>query len=505
MPPKRTLLLVLVLFALTAPTWLYPYFPRFDSGAYLMGIESLTHGQMPRILSHPMQPPATYPPVTMALLAPAYALTGGSDTALRIGLSLMWLLAMLVFYRAWRDDERAGLLPWVLALAGTGSVWLYCGRIQSEIPYLLLTAAALACLERLKRDERFWGGWWGALSLIMVALVPLTRQIGLMLALGAAAYLAWDRLRWRRGLALAAAVLAAGVAPGLVLYSVTQPGQFSPQKSSVLRRDGWDPQKGHIGLLSGEMLGRLKMNVAGTMMLAPASLFPLDFVPASRGARAGLALLFFLMLVGYGLRWIRGPTAVEFYLVAYLGLLWLTPWVVETRFFTVLAPWLALYLLEALAWLAGGVGGGKNWRRWAVRLAAAGLIAVNLASLAGYDFVDRWSRRDNDEARMYQWGAKHMAEGEVLLTRDPFAFFVLHRRQAMSYSVSEQKYQPPYRLSAYLAGGGKVHALLFHQRDEQAAQACIVRYGLAVDEDLRTEQGWVFLRLAPQVGVRTGL
>ena len=190
-----------LLAALTARTWFYPYMPRFDSGAYLMGIESIANGHLPKVLSHPLQPPATYPPVTMALLAPIYKLFDGDDVALRISLSLLWLAAMLLWVAAyWRDDGDKRL-PWLLALVATGSVWLYCGRIQSEIPYLLLTIAAVVSLDRLKRDDRFFGGPWGPLALALVVLVPLTRQIGLVLPLGAGLYLAWDRRRFQRGLA----------------------------------------------------------------------------------------------------------------------------------------------------------------------------------------------------------------------------------------------------------------------------------------------------------------
>lgn len=493
---KRALLLVLALAALTAPTWFYPYFPRFDSGAYVMGIESVAAGHLPQILSHPLKPPATYPPVTMYLLAPAYALCGGSDVALRIALSLVWLAAMLVFFFARRRDDESSRLPLVLALAGTGSVWLYCGRIQSEVPYLLVTIAALACVTRLKRDDRFFGGWWGPATFLLAALVPLTRQIGLMFVAGAAAYLVWDRRRWKRGLALALLILVIGATPGVALYSVTQPRQFSPTESTVLRRAGWNPEQGQISLLSRELVGRVKMNVVGSLDLAPASLFVLDFSPASLALRIGLWLLCALMAIGFVARFIRGPTAAEFYLLGYLALLLVTPWLVETRFYTVLAPWLVLYLIEGTEFVARAVLRRDDRARLASRALVALLIAINLLSIARYHFDDRWSRRDNEQARMFAWGAAMLQRDDVLLTLDPFAFYVLYRHQGLSYAAGEQKYPPRYRLDAYLAGGGRVDAILFPASDRDMVTGSLAHFGLTMFETVHSLAGWTFGRLA---------
>jgi len=492
------LALALILAGLTVPTWLYPYMPRFDSGAYIMGVESLARGELPKVLSHPMQPPATYPPVTMLLLAPMYKLCGGSDVALRAALSLLWLAAMLLMIYAWRDEERRRFLPWLLALSATGTVWLYCGRIQSEIPYLLLTLAAVVCLDRLKNDERFFGGVWGPLALVLTVLVPLTRQIGLMLPAGAALYLAWDRNRLKRGLALGVLFAIIGVLPAIALYVKTQPGQFSPKKSSVMRRDGWDPSKGQVGLLSRETLGRIKMNAVGSATLAPAALFVLDFPPESTAMRAGLVVLFFLMLLGYVLRWIRGPTAAEFYLACYLALLWLTPWLVETRFFTVLVPWLIFYLLTAVDFIARWIWRQDDKAIWAGRVLVIALTVVNLFLLATYDFRDRWSRINNDEAAMYAWGAEQLDPDDVVLTRDPFAFYVLHRHPAMSYTVSEQKYQPRFRLSSYLAGGGRVDAILFSESENTVVTESLAFYDLSMEIAARHPAGWILAEISIQ-------
>jgi len=493
---RAALLLLLALSALTAPTWFYPYYPRYDSGAYLMGIASLADGRLPRVLSHPLAPPATYPPVTMALLAPSYRLSGGSDSALRFTLALCWLAAMALILFAWRNDERRDRLPWLIALAGVGSVWLYVGRIQSEIPYLLVTVAAVICLDRLKRDERRWGGGWGVAALVLVILAGLTRQIGLTLAVGAALHLVWDRRRWRRRWMVAAVFLILGALPGAWLYSVTQPGQFSPEKSSVMRRDGWDPNEGQMSLLSREMLGRVKSNLEATTQLAPGALFVRDFQAERRAPRVALWLLFALIGWGYLLRFRRGPTAAEWYIIPHLGLLWATPWLVETRFFTVLVPWLALYLMEAVEWLAARFSRREGVVRWSARAVVGLLLTVNLVLIVRYDFTDRWSRRDNPEAAMYEWGATRLDRDEVILTRDPFAFYVMTGLQALSYTAAEQKYQPPYRLPAYLAGGGRIDAVLYLDTpaELEKVRRCLDAHHLAMDEP-EVRNGAAFARI----------
>ncbi|HPQ68742.1 MAG TPA: hypothetical protein PKW95_06405 [bacterium] len=490
MPSKKGLLLIVALAVLTFPTWLYPYFPRFDSGAYIMGVASLADGHLPQILSHPLKPPAVYPPVTMLLLTPAYWLGGGSDAALRVALALLWLATMVLLLYAADESYRRDYWPWLLALTGTGSVWLYCGRVQSEIPYLFISTAALVCLDRLKTDHRFFGGPWGPAALIFVFLTPLTRQIGLMLAVSAAIYLAWDRHRRKRGLILALLFAVVGLAPGVTLYSVTQPGQFSPEKSSLLRKDGWDPTKGQQELVSRATLGRIKMNAVNSLQLAPASLFVFDTAPKNPALRAVLIGLALLMALGFFQRLIRGPTAAEYYLVLYLALLWLTPWLVRTRFFTVLAPWLAYYLIQGIDQVSRWVTRRDFLAQWVTRVIVLALVATNLASLATYDFHDRWSRIDNNEARMYEWGARQVEPGQLVLVRDPFAFYVLHGKQALSYSVSEQKYQPPYRLSRYLQQGGKVDAILYARTEKPVVERALDRYRLQVKETVIHPAGW---------------
>jgi len=464
-----------------------------------MGTASLADGRLPRILSHPLEPPATYPPVTMALLAPAYRSTGGSDVAMRFMLALCWLATMALLVWQWGDDpRRRARWPWVLCVAGAGSIWLYVGRIQSEIPYLLVTAAAIGCLDRLKRNARFFGGWWGPAALALVAAAGLTRQIGLMLAVGAGAYLLWDRRRWRRGVVLALLVAGVGAAPAALLYAVTQPGQFSPEKSSVLRRDGWDPHRGQLSLVSREFLGRIKSNVVLSSQLAPGALFALDFPPRNRGVQAAFVALFALMALGHARQWIRGPTAAEFYLLPYIGLLWVTPWLVETRFFTVLVPWLLLYLFDAVAWLSGRFG--RATPAGAERVGVGlfiGLLLVAATIIARYDFTDRWSRIQNPEADAYEWAVSLTQPGDVVMTRDPFALYVLTGRRAMSYTASEQKYQPRYRLPGYLAGGGRLDALLYPESEADIALTRTKEAGLTAFE-MRHRDGWVFARLTAQ-------
>jgi hypothetical protein len=476
---RRVTLLTVVLAALTAPTWVYPYLPRYDSGAYVMGTASLAAGHLPLVLSHPLTPPATYPPVTMALLTPAYLLTGGSDVALRVTLALCWLAAMLLLvWHWWPDEHLRRRLPWVLGLTAFSSVWLYVGRIQSEIPYLMITVAAVACLDRLKRDGRFFGGPWGPAALSLVVAATFTRQIGLMLAVGAALFLGLDPARWRRGLTLALIFATVGVGPGVALYRVTQPGQFTPDKSSVLRRNGWDPGQGQMSLLSREFLGRVKSNVEVSTQLAPGAFFAIDFPPENSAAKVALVALALVLVVGYFRRLARGPTAAEFYVPPYLVLLLVTPWLVETRFFTVLAPWLALYLVDGFEVLSRPIlkTDARAWR--AARIGAALVIAAAAVVAVRYDFVDRWSQNENPEAAAYFAAAARVPADAVVLTRDPFAFYVLTDRHAMSYTAGEQKYQPPYRLPGYLAADGRLDFALYPVAESGEVAARLAEAGL---------------------------
>jgi hypothetical protein len=206
------------------------------------------------------------------------------------------------------------------------------------------------------------------------------------------------------------------------------------------------------------------------------------------------------MAAGVVVRFARGPTGAEFYLLCYLALLLITPWLVETRFYTVFAPWLALYLIDGAQWLGRIALRREDRARIFSCALVALLIAINLLSIARYDFHDRWSRRDNDEARMFAWGAAMLGPDDVVLASDPFAFYVMYRRYALSYAVSEQKYQPRYRLEAYLAGGGRADAILFPATDQNVVANSLTHFGLEMNQPLRSPEGWTFARLARSLG-----
>jgi len=285
-----------------------------------------------------------------------------------------------------------------------------------------------------------------------------------------------------------------GALPSVVLYAVTQPGQFSPEKSSVLRRNGWDPGQGQMSMLSREFAGRVKSNIQVSTQLASGAFFAMDFPPQRTAARAALVILTLLLIIGYVRQWIRGPTAAEFYVLFYTALLLVTPWLVETRFYTVLMPWLALYLILAVEWIAGGLLRDKR-RAWIAGCAAAVVIAAAaMATALTYDFVDRWSQKENPEAAAYQWAKSLTTAEDVVLTRDPFALYVVTGRRAMSYTAGEQKYQPLYRLPGYLAAGGRLDAVLYPVVEREEVERRLTDAGLRMG-DLQRHGRWAFGRL----------
>lgn len=164
-----------------------------------------------------LQEPSNYSPGLPLLVAALYKLTGGVHLELaRIVLALIGTLAVLFAFLI--GNRLAG--PWAgliaaLVVAGYPALLQYQGMLMTEPLAVTLLAGSLLAFLRAGGDER--GPWAWALPGLLLGLMALVRPeylaFGAGLAIVAGFRVGWLDGAWRPGLAAAAVMLVAFVAP----------------------------------------------------------------------------------------------------------------------------------------------------------------------------------------------------------------------------------------------------------------------------------------------------
>ncbi|MDP8254403.1 MAG: glycosyltransferase family 39 protein [Candidatus Alcyoniella australis] len=497
--PRWLWLIALVLGLLLLVRLAEPPYPRFDSGAYVLGARALARGMGLVSINHPDLAPFTiYPPVLPAYLS-LFARISESLAMLKLGIILSGALCLLLtlryYGRSW-GPLISGLA--LLAMAGS-TFYLFCGRIQGEAPYLAWTLAALLCLEQSVKRDRLGAHFWVGLACVLCA--ALTRQIGIALIVGAALYLLLRMSgAWRKLLAVGALALFVAL-PYYLTIETLQPGNLSPSQTSVLRTKGWSPNGGQIDPLSHKLVQRVEDNLERASWYAPQSLL-LREDRESRGVRWALRALFGLMAIGWLYSLIRRRRAADFYVPPYLGVVLIIPWLVENRFFTVLIPFMLDYLVCGVFAVGGIVTFAlrrdrRSLERPARKVAVAllALIAlINIGLLSTYDGRNKWCARDNGAHAACIAATKLLDPGEIVLTHDSLAFSALTGIRSLSYMPGEQKYLEPFDIGPYMRSGGHIDAILFPRDDARRVARFIEQWDL-VRVQLADAAGWNLLRV----------
>ena len=188
-----------------------------DDGIYVTTAKALATGQGYRLINLPGEPLQTkYPPIYPALLALVWKVwpTFPDNLVLMQGLTLVCgggMIGLAYLYLVRFGYCSRGVAAAAAALTLTSSVFLYSSTLTlSEMPFALLSIAALWCLERQNEGRLARPSGQVALGLIL-SLPALTRIIGLL-------FIPWGfYCRWRekRPLGWVALGATAALAPWL--------------------------------------------------------------------------------------------------------------------------------------------------------------------------------------------------------------------------------------------------------------------------------------------------
>jgi hypothetical protein len=467
-----------------------------DDAQYVILAESLVSGRGYRLINFPAAPiEAAFPPGWPLLLTPLTALAPGNYPLLELLPIALWLASLPLIHRLLAARLKSPILEATLALiALSPNLVRMAGMLMSEAAYLFFSLLALALLETwekpgdrdrsrthegalrqsagitrhsptglqpvftsISRRVSTAGGltastagphWLLLAAALAAAWAQLTRTVGLALMLTLALYLLWRR-RWHP----------AAIVTGVILAAL------APQVWLNLQNGGSALSPGYQAQVAAGTLGDKATHVAANLVSYAQGLLADAIVPVfGSQIRASLAAVGLapvttignvLVLALLGLGWaqrLRRPSAVELYVVFYaLGILTFwnpAPGSAQPRFLWPLIPFLYLYLMDGLTWLAERLPAPRQRDGRSAVLAAAGLLALLLIARNIQDWRSPVRRAYKDLSVGTTWVRQHADADAVVMTHDPLPDYLYARRQTVPYPAAGRDIDQYFRLNS---------------------------------------------------------
>jgi hypothetical protein len=439
--------LTMVLYVLAVNSSLYYW---GDDAHYMIVAKAISSGEGLRDILFPGEPAFAYPaPLFPALLAPLVALFGFALTAPKILVLLAAVAAVYCSYRLFRCYvEEPTALAMTVMTAVSPQLVSFSHQVMTEVPYLLISLAALLSIGRYAAPATRWLSPAFAVTTALLLAAILTRSVGFALLAAALAYMVLEgggeralRIRKAAGIALLCAA-------GWLAVNFSTLGRI-PYVSEF--REGASGQR---GTQDAELVERVRSNLDGYADALPeVLLYELFHHPAA----AVSALLLACVGVGFVGAMLRHRTVVEYYMALYAGLLLAYPPSNPgnlRRYLVPLIPFIVLYFVLGVRYAVEGLRRAVRREEGTRRRSAAGrlldvpatgvavavvaaLTAVNLVATARASVLQvrpemfdyrRFGEFDSHWA-MARWARSHTPPGSVVATPQPYAFYFWSRRQ----------------------------------------------------------------------------
>ncbi len=430
-----------------------------DDALYMLLGDQLTHLSYRETFKIGAPRHGQYPPLWPALLGLTQLLTGGSETARFLLVTVLMTAALALFF-----DLCRRLLPqWLAVVVLLGAACNpftinFGGRVMSEAAFLFWSMLSLWALQRARESEM-------PRRLLLLAAVAalaaaLTRTIGLTLLAGVICSWLFQR-RWRPAFTLGGvtAVFVGGWLAWTLIHHEGVAGRSYVADAAQVTQDR------SVGLGTSSPVVAMARKVALRVRLQLTDLIPsgLPF-PTVEGTPvdnlAWLAVTLLLGAFGAAAYWRLLPSAI-LYVVFYCGLLSVWPWA-PRRFFVPLQP------IVLLGFVLGVLELKRVWRPMARygQFVAAALVAVVLSASVPQVIANARQGLQCDRSALWtSHGCYNVDQraffGAVAFARDslpPTARFLVEREAAFAYHTGRtvQHAQAPLRLSdqdfrAYLA------------------------------------------------------
>ena len=434
--PKTTrtrIVLILVLLCVVSGAFAYLGFDKYpstigDNAEFVVIARSLAAGKGFSYANHPEERPATkYPPAFPLMLAAWGRIFGQSFVSLKIGVALLYVLAVALTYLLARrliGDNMAVVAA--LMLASSTSFIRYSHLVLSEMPYAMVSLVLIyVVLYRPETKRNF------ILVLALCVWAFYVRTVGGTLVLAVAAYY-FITSRKKQALIVLAVLIAASLAWSLRNYAAT--GEGSRYLSVLLKVDPYDPQKGDIGVIG--LFARMGQNLLGySGELIAYTVLPSYHVHVASEEVSlarniiSVAVVAFAALGGYTLR--RRALLINIYLLLYLlaYLVWPDIWMSD-RFMVPIAPIVAVYAVYGIYRLCGLLGLPRK----------AGLIIPVLVVLTNAYALTLYTQRERGYTPLWAnyiqcaiWSARNTHPDDLFICRKPFFFSLFSERKTISY------------------------------------------------------------------------
>lgn len=427
----------------------------WDDAHYIVLAESLADGTGYRLTNLPGAPVEdAFPPGYPLLLVPLVTLFPENFLPLKAFSFVLWLGSLLLLWRLWRRQFTPKQALMLLALAALSPHLVgMATTVMSESPYLFFSLVVLNLLAEVE-DGLGKRPWRQQMALVIGLLLSLLftvllRTVGITLVLGISVYLLVKY--GRRYLKYLAAFL---MAVGLLMvpfawFNLRNGGTlvFSPLYFE------------HVLAVTqqfDEFLAAWPAAVSLSLPILASTIVPvldLQVVPAILGAGLTQGLMWtavLITLLGYILA-IRQQTAVNWYVLLYLGLLYF--WVVYTielrvRLLLPILPFLITYFVMALWWLIQKIR-IQPVRQQQIIWLVIGMLATMSIVRNGHEWQHSVTDRVVDLTAGIDWIRQNTPADAVIMSPNATPEYLYHRRPT-AYSPGTFSFIPDLDIDTYL-------------------------------------------------------
>jgi hypothetical protein len=444
------LVLLLPMFALLA---LWRFDPNMsytgDDSVYMLLTQAFSHGLGKVLINDPNMAVDVLHPFGLPALLTPIALIWEHPVAYKLAMVGIYLLTALVIYRFFSTNFGVGIGLFVtIGYAVNVYSTDYAYQINTEIPYTLLSVLTCTMLLRYQRAARVIG-WEVLLAAVALNATIYMRSVGLALLTVGAVWLLWQG-SWRKAVALplTALLISLPLQLGWVLGSPA--GWTGGYVSYIAIND-----VGIVEKISYNLVG-YTFNLVRLVVELPYEALHQSGLPTD--GPVFITLLVILMMLPLGLiaiGMLRERTAagrlLAAYVVIYMGILLVWPYLPIPRFVLPILPMLLFFLArglsEALQMLRWNVQ--RAARLWLLMLVAgfslfeqldAGLVRGDnlVENVAEYNLPAHYPPARRAYIAAAQWLAAHSRTDAVVLCGDPYDFYLWSGRHTLnSYSTPD--------------------------------------------------------------------
>jgi 4-amino-4-deoxy-L-arabinose transferase-like glycosyltransferase len=415
-----------------------------DNAHYIIVAKSLATGQGFRDIQTPGNPPFTFPvPLFPLAITPIVRFFDYDLAPLKLFVAVMAVLTVLAAWQLFRqllDVPRAILVTAMVAVSP--QFVSFSHQVMTEIPYLGLSLLALLCAIRYAKEDPTLGRG-SVCTVLAVAAATLTRTIGVTLVLGIAAYLVIDGAgTQRRRIGKAALVCGCCAAVWLVanasiLAAIPYYGEFRNGTASA-----------HRGASGPGLLSRIMTNIVAYAGALPETVY-YGYSLRDPAPKLVGAIIISITLLGFAYSAWRRRSSLEYYCVAYFGILLLYEPSNSgnlRRYLVPLVPFLFYYFIrgiEALGFLAERLrrshAAASHWAPPATLALFAFIALANFARTVQasvlhrqpemFDFY-RWGDFEGYR-QMAEWMRVNTPPTGVVATRSTYVFHLWSRHPVL--------------------------------------------------------------------------